>query len=168
MRTLVSREVTQPAQGRSQKLCLHLERRTLRAHRGEGASQPAQAAVTEHHRLVAYEEQKCIILIIFYCYSITVVPVSPLCPPPPVPSPAPTVHSHTVGHIYGKNRNFLLTVVEAGKSQIKEPTDRGPPPGSHTAVFCRVLAPQKEREPSLASFIRAPVLFTRVNALKQR
>ena len=30
----------------------------------------------------------------FYCYSITVIPIFPLCPPPPVPLPAPSQFPH--------------------------------------------------------------------------
>ena len=35
-------------------------------------------------------------LFIYYCYSSTVVPVFPLCPPPPSPTPTPTVNPHTI------------------------------------------------------------------------
>ena len=46
----------------------------------------------------------------FYCYSITVVPISPPLPSPTHPTPSPIVNPHTVVHIHGSLIHVLCLV----------------------------------------------------------
>ena len=41
-------------------------------------------------------------------YSITVVPIIPLCPPLPIPPPTPTNNSHTIVHVH---RSFMHVLI---------------------------------------------------------
>ena len=60
--------------------------------------------------LIVPSEFIYLLKITFYCVSITVVPIFPLCPPLPIPPPTPTITSHTVVHVSGSFIHVLHLV----------------------------------------------------------